>query len=297
MPPRHQGRLLPQDFDGGLGDIGLASQILLVYAQGLSLVVVKPGHASLQAFRHRPGRPASHERGLPEHQVIERSAVLQVMFQILLMNLQGFTLMFEEEVQPLIQTLQSPLRFFLGLRSGRNGPRRNTSLRSPWGLGGGHRAHGTRDLMTIVQCVLESLLRLFANVIRPGQRYGRRASVLPVHDRFLRPVRIDVTQGKSCNTQFDDRLSQLPVTASLRARVQRHGRMRLSLQDVAHELGQDAPRAEFHEESPPVLVHVLYFFLEQDRVEDVLRQPRLDGPGVFAIGTARRVRIDRTLRA
>ena len=72
--------------------------------------------------------------------------------------------------------------------------------------------------------------------------------------------------------------------------------MRLSLEDVPHELSQDASRAKLHEEPPPILVYVLDFFLEQDRVEDVLCQRLLDGLRISIIRTTRCVRIDRTSR-
>ena len=196
--PRHKGGLLSQGFKRRTGNLGLASQILPVYPQGLSLMFVEAAHVSLQAFHHVRGRPFPHETRLLPHQVVEGASVLLLMIQILLMNLQGFPLMFEEEGQPLVQTLQRPLRFCRDFRSGR-GRRRNASLRSLCRRGGGHGANGTPDLMTVVQGLQEGLLCLFAYVVCPGQFHGRRARAFRRADRLLRTVRIDVPQGQACN--------------------------------------------------------------------------------------------------
>ena len=72
--------------------------------------------------------------------------------------------------------------------------------------------------------------------------------------------------------------------------------MGLFFEDVAHQLGQDAFRAELDEEGSPILVYVFDFLPEMDGVEKVFPQELPQGLGIRRIGTPRCVRIDRTSR-
>ena len=96
-------------------------------AQGLCLVVVEHGHASFQTFRHVWIGPAARQRRLLPHEIVESPGVLQVLVKILFVDLEGLTLMFEKQGQPLLDALQQPLPVDRGDRTGRD-PHR-TALR------------------------------------------------------------------------------------------------------------------------------------------------------------------------
>ncbi len=229
-------------------------------------MMLKSVHAPLQAIQDLPGAPAFQKRRLLPQQVIEGAGVLRVMIHILFMNPDRFPLMFEEPLQALFQALQNPFR----------------------------PARGPCKLMPVVQCILERLARLLTHVVRPGKLHGRRAQALLRSNRGLRAVRVDMAHGQTGDTQLHEGLPKLAVAASLRARVQCNRLVRLALENTAHELGQDAPRAELHEEPPPVLVDSLDFLLEEDGTQDVLGESLPDRVRVVSKGASRCIRIDRT---